>query len=217
MMLPTFDLELTYWNQGLEVLGIDEVGRGAFAGPLVLGGVIFPKNIVFSPKSLLYQINDSKLLSPQKRKILSKEIYNSALFTSIITVPVSIINIHGIGKATHIGVRKICKAAAQITNCHMLMDGFHIPYIKGFTRKQSAIIKGDRLSKSIAAASIIAKVYRDELMENLHKKFEEYNFLENKGYGTKFHRDMLGKYGMSKIHRTSFSLQKFCPPVSPKM
>ena len=207
--LPTFNLEFEYWKKGMQVLGIDEVGRGAFAGPLVVGGVIFSKNTIFDTKSLLTQINDSKLLSPEKRKIIAKEIYQTALWTTTITIPVSIINKHGIGKATYIGVRKICKTAAQIHNCHMLMDGFRIPYIKGFAKRQTAIAKGDRLSKSIAAASIIAKVYRDSLMENLHSKFENYNFLENKGYGTLHHRSMIKKFGLSKIHRTSFSLDKY--------
>lgn len=210
MSLPTFNLEKEYWNKNQYVLGVDEVGRGAFAGPLVLAGVIFPINTIFPKQSLLTKINDSKLLSAQKRKEIAKEIYKSAFFTTLVEIPVSIINTHGIGKATHIGVRKICSTAKKVSDCHMLMDGFHIPYVKGFNKKQLAVIKGDRISNSIAAASIIAKVHRDNLMENLHTQFDKYNFFENKGYGTKFHQEMLAKYGLTKIHRTSFSLRKFC-------
>jgi ribonuclease HII len=207
--LPTFTLELELWQKGFEVLGIDEVGRGAFAGPLVLGGVIFPKNTTFPEESILCEINDSKILTSAKRKEIAKAIYDIALFAATTVIPVSIINKYGIGKATYIGARKICNQAGKISNCHMLMDGFHIPYIKGFHKKQTVIIRGDSISRSIAAASIIAKVHRDTLMEKLHSKFKEYNFLENKGYGTKFHREMIKQHGLSKIHRTSFSLDKF--------
>lgn len=209
MLLPTFNFELEYWKNGLDVLGVDEVGRGAFAGPLVLGGVIFPKNTIFHTKSLLFSINDSKLLTPQKRINLAKEIYASAIFATTISIPVATINKFGIGKATQMGVRKLCMQSRKIGECYMLMDGFKIPRIRGFHKKQTVIIKGDSLSYSIAAASIIAKVYRDDLMTSLHGKFDKYNFLENKGYGTKYHRDMIFKYGLSKIHRTSFALEKF--------
>ena len=210
MTLPTFDLETVYWKNDIDILGVDEVGRGAFAGPLVLGGVVFPKNSNFLDDAVLSQINDSKLLSPVKRQELAKRIYNSAIHTQIIVIPVRTINKYGIGKSTQLGVKRLCEMSMKKLNIHLFMDGFHISGLDALNIQQSPIVKGDRISTSIAAASIIAKVYRDDLMENLHKKFEEYNFLENKGYGTKFHRDMLRKYGLSKIHRTSFSLEKFC-------
>ena len=215
------------WKNGYKhIIGIDEVGRGAFAGPVVVGAVVLNKDNPYQGYQGIIpgEINDSKLLSPRNREILDKEIRKCAQFYSIAEVGVSVINKVGIGKATKIAFRKVVKSIIcnenqeiqnskyQILNTKyfMLVDGFHIKYIKGIGLKnQKAIIKGDRKSISIAAASIIAKVYRDKLMKDLAKKYREYHFEDNKGYGTKEHQIAIKKYGLSRIHRKSFNLKKF--------
>lgn len=198
---PSFKQERLLWNKGIiNVAGVDEVGRGAFAGPLVAAAVILPQGFEING------INDSKVLKPQKREELSKYIIKNALQYSISEIDVEYINTYGVGKATQKGlidsIEKLNKKYDFI-----LVDGYKL---KDFDDKlQKGIIHGDSISVSIAAASIIAKVYRDNIMKKLHDKFPEYNFLKNKGYGTKFHRDALKKYGLCKMHRTSFNLQKF--------
>ena len=196
---PSFKYEKLLWKKNiLRIAGVDEVGRGAFAGPLIAASVILPKN--FKQNG----IKDSKLLTPKKREILSKYIIENSLAYSIAKVDVSSIDKFGVGNATHKAFKDCLK---KVKFDFVLVDGFKI---KDFDNAlQKPIIHGDNISISIAAASIIAKVYRDNLMRKLHKKYPQYNFLENKGYGTKFHREALRKHGLSKIHRTSFKLDKF--------
>ncbi len=210
MTHPTFNEEQMLWNQGYEyVVGIDEVGRGCFAGPLMVGAVIFPKGY-----TKVGNINDSKLLSADKRETVAKEIYSHTLLTAIAEVSVEEINTVGIGKATQTGYSRVLQTILGNTKYNIpntkyfiLMDAF---YIKNHDKtKQKPIIKGDTISASIAAASVIAKVYRDNLMKDLHSQFEHYNFLKNKGYGTKDHREAIRQYGLCGLHRTSFNLEKF--------
>lgn len=207
---PDFNEEKKIWEKDFQyVIGLDEVGRGCFAGPVTIGAVIFSKD---SKIDDLDGINDSKLVKPLKRLKLTKLIKEKAIFSTIITIPVSVINRKGITKATQIAFRRaIQQARKEISiNIYVLIDGFHIKFIKGVGLKnQKGIIKGDQKSLSIAAASIIAKVHRDKLMKNLDKKYPEYNFAKNKGYGTKEHQEAIKKYGFSKIHRSSFDLLKF--------
>ena len=191
--------EKLLWKRNiLRVAGVDEVGRGAFAGPLVAASVILPE------KFKRNGVKDSKLLSPHKREILSKYILENSLAYSISKVNTAFINKYGVGKATH---KAFLDCLKKIKFDFVLVDGFKI---KDFdTRLQKPIIHGDNISVSIAAASIIAKVYRDNLMRKLHKKYPQYNFLQNKGYGTKFHREAISKFGLCRIHRTSFNLRKY--------
>lgn len=215
MTKPSLKEEKKLWQKGYQyVVGLDEVGRGAFAGPIVAGAVVFPKNIIKN-KNLLSEINDSKLLTPLKRERLSKEIKKSAFIYAIAKINVQTINKLGIGKANQMAFRKVLKnMQKKIKNekPFVLVDGFHIRYLKGVgLRNQKAIIKGDRKCVSIAAASIIAKVYRDRLMRKLHKTYPNYFFVRNKGYGTKEHQEALKKYGFCVFHRRSFHLEKFIP------
>lgn len=228
MKKPSFKEEIKIWKKGCEfVIGVDEVGRGSFAGPVVAGAVIFKKGSNFKNR-ILFEINDSKLLNPKKRGMLSKEIKKEASFYAVSTIAVSVINKLGIKKATEKAFRKVIaniirqtsntkhkrsedtKYLIHNTKYYLLADGFHIKYIRRIGLvNQKAIIKGDRKSISIAAASIIAKVYRDRLMRKLNLKYPGYGFAANKGYGTKFHRESLKKQGLSKIHRTSFNLKRY--------
>lgn len=209
MQKPEFVHEQELWDRGFDyVVGIDEVGRGAFAGPVVAAAVIFPKHCIFTDH-LLTEINDSKCLSAKKREQLTPLIKKAAACFSIAEVPLSVINTVGIGKATQQAFYKAISTLSFQPQFH-LIDAFYIEKVS--KKLQKPIIHGDRISISIAAASIIAKVYRDQLMEKLHVNFPQYNFADNKGYGTKAHRDSIAQYGLSPLHRTSFSLEKFLVP-----
>jgi ribonuclease HII len=215
---PTFKEEKKLWKKGYKfVIGVDEVGRGAFAGPVTVGAVIFPVNF---KSEFLSHINDSKVLSPDKRSAVSPLIKKHLIY-SISTVSEKHINKLGIGKATEMAFRKsvssimkkvLCiesinkeKYLIHNTKCFLLVDGFHIKNVSGIgLRNQKAIIKGDKKSFSIAAASIIAKVHRDNLMVKLAQSYPEYGFEIHKGYGTKMHRDKIKKHGLSEVHRTIF-------------
>lgn len=202
MIYATSDIEKSLWIKGYKfVCGVDEVGRGCFAGPVVAGAV------VFAPDSKLPEgIADSKLLKPLQRKRLSGEIKKSALCWSVGIIDVEIINALGIGGATQAAFVQAVNNLSQSPD-FIIIDAFYINKIA--RSMQNPIKKGDRLSVSIAAASIIAKVFRDELMEELDSKYPGYGFSKHKGYGTKDHRDALKKLGLCSLHRASFNLTKF--------
>lgn len=202
MVFASLNFESKLWDSGKTLIcGIDEVGRGCFAGPVVIGAVVFSKkdNI---PEGLA----DSKLLKPTERVRLSKLIQESASCFAIAEIDVNTINRVGIGEATQIGFRKVLTLLTKKPD-HLLIDAF---LIKDISKEiQTPIIHGDRLSASIAAASIIAKVYRDDLMVQLDKQYPGYGFSKHKGYGTKEHQEAIHSFGLSKLHRTSFNLSKF--------
>ncbi len=202
MTLPTLQIEQSLWDTGYKlVCGIDEVGRGSFAGPVVAGAVIFSKDCVIPDG-----IADSKLLRPRQREYLTRQIKKIAQFYAIAEISVKEINKFGVGKATQMAFRKVIKSL-KINPDFVLIDAFHI---KHFNRKnQKAIKNGDKICTSISAASIIAKVYRDKIMKKLHKSFPQYGFAKHKGYGTKIHQEALKKFGLSRIHRRSFNLERF--------
>ncbi|MCL4366349.1 ribonuclease HII [Patescibacteria group bacterium] len=202
MITPTFQIEKKLWDLGYSmVCGLDEVGRGCFAGPVVVGAVIFPKDVVL-PEG----IADSKLLKPKTRERLAEEIKRIAVTWSVAEISVSVINKVGIGKATQMAFRKSLKLLSKPPD-FVLIDAF---YIKHLNRKRQRPIKnGDKICASISAASIIAKVYRDKLMKKLHNKYPRYGFAKHKGYGTKQHQEAIKKYGLTRIHRKSFNLEKF--------
>lgn len=229
MTKPSFSEEKKLWEKGYKyVIGVDEVGRGAFAGPVVAAAVVFP---AFCKSTEIEEVNDSKILSASTREKLVPSIKKAACAFAISEVSVSVINKKGIGKATTIALRKAIHDVLMHLDIisekkkhhkgeqliiplskknYVLVDGFHVRYIHGLGLKnQKAIIKGDQKSLSIAAASILAKVYRDKKMQEIHKKYPMYNFTTNKGYGTKSHQEALKEYGLSKVHRTSFRLERF--------
>jgi ribonuclease HII len=200
---PSFNLEKHLLSQNIElVFGMDEVGRGSFAGPLVASAVAFEKELTW-----FNELNDSKLLTGSKREYLSKLIKeNAKCFIEIIDVET--INKIGIGKCNKlIFERLIQKLLKDHKNkqIHFLIDGNQIINLGNIT----SIVKGDSKVISIAAASIVAKVFRDKIMEDLGEVYKGYNFAKNKGYGTAFHRDAIKKLGLSKFHRRSFNLSRF--------
>ena len=207
MIYATLKEERKLWKKGFKlVCGVDEVGRGCFAGPVVAGAVIFDQDCVF-PEG----IADSKLLKPKNREILSKKIQECAKAWAVGEISVRDINKYGIGKATQMAFRKALKNLAT-TPDFIIIDAFSIGHLN--RKKQQPIKGGDRISVSIAAASIIAKVYRDKLMRSYHKKYPAYHFAKHKGYGTKLHQQAIYKHGLTKLHRTSFNLTKFLPSSS---
>lgn len=176
------------------ICGIDEVGRGPLAGPVVAGAVILPKDC-----DILY-INDSKQLSAAKREMLYESITEKAVAVGIGMVGPSRIDEINILQATYEAMREAINNLSVKPDI-LLNDAVTIP---GVSIPQIPIIKGDAKSISIGAASIVAKVVRDRLMMDYHKIMPEYGFASNKGYGSAEHIAALKKYGPSPIHRASF-------------
>lgn len=202
MVFANFSIEQSLWSQGINLIcGIDEVGRGCFAGPLVAGAVVFPPN-----SNLISGIADSKLLTPKKRQELAKKIKEVAFGFGVGEVSPEVIDKRGIVQATQYAFYLAYKNLAKACD-FFLIDAFPLKFIT--PQKQKPVVSGDKISASIAAASIIAKVYRDGLMEKLHLDFPNYGFDKHKGYGTSFHRQMIKRFGLSDLHRKSFKLDKF--------
>ena len=177
------------------ICGIDEVGRGPFAGPVVAGAVILPKD-----HPILY-LNDSKKLSEKKREELYEVILKEAVATGIGMASPARIDEINILQATYEAMR-MAISNLSVQPDLLLNDAVTIPEIEIM---QIPIIKGDAKSVSIAAASILAKVTRDRLMVEYEKVFPGYDFASNKGYGTKAHIEGLKKFGPTPIHRMSFN------------
>ncbi len=178
------------------ICGIDEVGRGPLAGPVVAGAVILPKDF-----DVLY-INDSKQLSAAKREELASEINEKAFSVGIGVVSPERIDEINILQATYEAMRIAISKLKEKPDI-LLNDAVTIPGVDN-NIKQVPIIKGDAKSISIASASIVAKVYRDELMNEYDRLYPEYGFLSNKGYGSAAHIEAIKKYGPTPIHRRSF-------------
>ncbi|KKP94751.1 MAG: Ribonuclease HII [Candidatus Levybacteria bacterium GW2011_GWA2_36_13] len=178
MTKPSFKEETKLWRSNIDfVIGIDEVGRGAFAGPIVAAGVIFDKKTNIE---LLWDINDSKLVKPVLRKKCAEIIKQNALYWTVEEGDIGFINKYGIGKANSAVFRKVIKSLikkfGKNSNYHILIDGYHKKYLPGGIKKQKGIVRGDQKSLSIAAASILAKVYRDDLMKTASREFSVYKF-----------------------------------------
>lgn len=176
------------------ICGIDEVGRGPLAGPVVAGAVILPKDC-----DILY-LNDSKKLSEKKREALYDEIMQKAVATGIGIVGPNVIDEINILQATYEAMR-IAISNLQVTPNLLLNDAVTIPEVN---IRQVPIIKGDAKSASIAAASIIAKVTRDRLMVQYDEVLPGYGFASNKGYGSAMHIQAIKEMGATPIHRQSF-------------
>lgn len=187
------EFEREYEHLGY-ICGIDEVGRGPFAGPVVAGAVILP------PDCEILYVNDSKQLSEKMREQLYDEIMEKAVSVAVGYASPQRIDEINILQATYEAMREAVSKLA-VTPQILLNDAVTIPQI---TIPQVPIIKGDAKSISIAAASIVAKVTRDRLMREYDKIMPEYGFASNKGYGSKEHIEAIKKYGPTPIHRRSF-------------
>lgn len=203
MNLCSFGIENRI-NQDL-IAGVDEVGRGCLAGPVVCAAVVFPRELRNSTCDEIKAIQDSKKLSAKQRLALKIFIEKNALATAIAKVEPLEIDRINILQATFKAAREAVRLVQQKCPAQLnfvLMDGNHA--IPGLDVKQEAVIKGDQFSKSIAAASILAKVTRDQWMTEAAKDFPLYGFEKHKGYGTEVHCDAIQKHGPCELHRMSF-------------
>ncbi len=176
------------------VCGIDEAGRGPLAGPVCAAAVIMPDGFVIDG------VTDSKKLSPKKRDMLFDMIKENAVSYSIAYASVEEIEEINILNATMLAMRRACDGL-EIKPDFAIIDGNKTPEL---SCPSYSIVKGDSLSHSIAAASILAKVSRDRLIEQMAKEYPQYEFEKHKGYGTKLHIEMIRKYGPLPVHRMSF-------------
>ncbi|SMO77412.1 ribonuclease HII [Fodinibius sediminis] len=190
--------ERRLWNEGFErVMGLDEVGRGCLAGPVVAAGVIFKAG------TFIEEIRDSKTLSLKDRRRLGREIKAQALYWTVQWCMPSEIDKLNILQASIKAMNK-CAEAEQACPDYLLVDGNRF---KSGLCPHQCLIKGDDRSMSIAAASIIAKVYRDEWMYDLHEEYPHYGWDTNVGYPTQQHFRGLKEHGATKYHRQSFRLR----------
>jgi len=187
------------YRRGFTVIaGIDEAGRGPLAGPVVAAAVVLPRGYKNGA------VRDSKKLTPRSRDMLYEVITRDALSIGLGVTEPSVIDRVNILQATLMAMREAV-TALSLQPDYLLIDGLHridLPF------EQRTIVRGDDLSLSVACASIIAKVSRDRIMEIYHHQFPQYNFLRNRGYGTREHVEAIGRHGLCKIHRRSFRISK---------
>jgi ribonuclease HII len=192
---PTDYFERMYYGQGYQrIAGVDEVGRGPLAGPVVAAAVILPK------EGIGQKLFDSKKISSKKRDDLSELIFSKALGVGIGVIGQEEIDLLNILQAT-LKAMALAVENLPISPDFILIDG---PQGLRLPVPQKPIRKGDQLSDSIAAASIVAKVTRDRMMLECHQRYPQYNFAKHKGYGTKEHRRAIEKFGICELHRKTF-------------
>lgn len=179
------------------IAGVDEAGRGACAGPLVVAAVI----LADLENSSLDEVRDSKELSPAKREKLFPQILDNSISYSIIEISPFEIDEKGLHKCNIEGMRRAINSLS-VQPDYVLTDGYEVP---GLSISNLAVWKGDQVALSISAASIIAKVHRDRLMTELDREFPGYQLSEHKGYATAAHDTALRELGVSSIHRRSYS------------
>lgn len=184
-------------NKNQFVIGADEVGRGSFAGPIVAAAVKINK----SHEYLLTEVKDSKKLSEKKRKEIFDLISINKITYSISECPNTIIDEIGISEANKMVLEN------SIEEIYTGNEKVYVDHFKINKFSSVSLVRGEDNSKAIALASIIAKVYRDNLMVKYSSEFPQYLLEKNKGYGTQAHRESINKYGLTKIHRKSFNLR----------
>jgi len=199
MRQPNYNLERKLIKQGYQkIVGIDEVGRGALAGPIVaVASMIISQKIPYQIFKI--KIKDSKLLSEKNREKIFAELSQKVIWSAGLVSHREIDQL-GISRANILVIKRALKKL-EIEPDYLLLDKVY-----NFKHPQpwQSIIRGDRKTLSIAVASILAKVYRDRIMCDYHQKYPEYNFQQHKGYGTKLHQQCLIKNGSCGIHRQSF-------------
>ena len=200
---PDLSFEQILWQAGiLEVAGIDEAGRGALAGPVTASAVILPQKEGLS--ELLKGVRDSKQMTPSEREIARDQIFEYAECWGVGFATSDEIDQLGIVPATRLAAWRAVECLS-LPPAHLLLDYLFLPEV---SIPQTALIKGDCRSLSIAAASVLAKTSRDALMRGLDQTYPGYGFATHKGYGTRAHREALQRLGPSPIHRLSFTLLK---------
>lgn len=181
------------------VAGVDEAGRGAWAGPVVTGAVILPDLRDGIPETLL-DVRDSKLVPRVQRSALFEVILGCARAVGVGAATADELDLLGLTRAGELAMARAVQAL-PLSPDHLLLDAFRVPWLDV---PQRAIIRGDRLCVSIAAASIVAKVVRDGWLGDLHARYPAYELIQHKGYGVSVHRRALAEHGPSAIHRRSY-------------
>ena len=206
---PGLDWEVRLGFPQVVIVGVDEVGRGCLAGPVVAGALALPKKVDFDEFPWLAEVKDSKGLSPQARERLAPLLESWALAWGVGVASVEEIDQINIYHASHLAMVRAIENArvkmkpTQLKRQHLLVDGKFLP--KNLPCAASAVVKGDLQCLSIAAASILAKVWRDQHMVELNEKYPGYGFAVHKGYGTPAHSKALKAQGVCQIHRRSFA------------
>ncbi|HEX38254.1 MAG TPA: ribonuclease HII [Candidatus Cloacimonetes bacterium] len=183
------------------IIGIDEAGRGPIAGPVVVASVILSRNNDF------FELKDSKKLTPRRRELLYKKITTESLFYDYIAIEPEIIDRINILQATFLGMNSLIEPHFK-KSFLALVDGPYLPCKEGESDGKltlKSVIKGDATYHCIAAASIVAKVVRDRIMDNFHRQYPHYDFIHNKGYPTRKHKEAILNHGICPIHRKSFA------------
>jgi ribonuclease HII len=202
---PTLDIEQELWQRKFyAIAGLDEAGRGALAGPLYAAAVILPKDSSAQLLAVLAGVRDSKQLTANKREAAASVIKLTAVAWGIGVTSAAEIDEIGMAKAGRL-VFERALASLKPAPDYLLIDYFNLPSLK---IPQTALVKGDARSLSIACASILAKTARDAAMRELDQTFPAYSFALNKGYGTSTHRQALLEHGTCPEHRQSFQLFK---------
>jgi ribonuclease HII len=206
MLLPTLEFEQSLWKDGFtRIAGIDEAGRGAWAGPVSAAAVILPDD----PDLVrtLNRVRDSKLMTPSEREAWAPRIRESALAWGVGFASAKEIDRLGIVPATKLAAARAlaCLSPSPLPPDYLLTDCLIFPELD---LPQTALVKGDRLSLSVAAASVLAKTARDALMVELDGDYPGYGFARHKGYGTRLHQAAIRALGLCGIHRFSFSILK---------
>ena len=203
MIIPDFSREERLFKKGYKAIaGIDEVGRGPLAGPVVAAAVVFNNNDKKIKELIKFGVRDSKTLSSKKRDFLYNAIVKDCNDWSIGIVSEEVIDKINILEASLLAM-KIAVERLGTSPDFLLIDGKYT--IENYPANQMAIPSADQNIFSVSAASIIAKVTRDRILIDLDKKYPRYGFAQHKGYGTKLHMEMLAKIGPCKIHRKSFA------------
>ncbi len=196
---PNLDFEQVLWEAGARVVaGIDEAGRGALAGPVACGAVILPCDVNIMQK--LAGVRDSKEMTPDQREFWAERIRKTALAEAVGYASSGEIDAMGILPATALAAARALQAL-KLSPEHLLLDYIFLP---DCDQPQTALIKGDQRSLSIAAASVLAKTSRDELLRKLDQAYPGYGFAVHKGYGTALHLAALERLGPTPAHRFSF-------------
>jgi ribonuclease HII len=198
---PDLFFESQLWKSGLlHVAGMDEAGRGALAGPVAVGAVILPKGKTTLSRALA-GVRDSKQMTPLERESLAPRIQATALTWAVGFASAEEIDMQGIVCATRLAALRALECLSR--RPHYLLTDFRLE-LPELDISQTSLVKGDALCLSIAAASVLAKTARDELMRELDSCYQGYGLAKHKGYGTQAHRFALARLGYSPIHRRSF-------------
>jgi len=217
---PHFYHEIALWEQSIEyVVGMDEVGRGAFAGPVVVGAVVFPKDFhQLGLRRQLRDVRDSKALDPATRILLARKIRQHTRHWAVGAVPANVIDQIGMTRALQMAARQALGRLSATTNNQQStnnLTGHHILTDANLLKKSlfspnvTELVHGDAVCFSIASASILAKVWRDEYMRRLaHDRHQShlkiYHWHQNAGYGTRYHQQVIRLYGPTPYHRLGF-------------